>query len=81
MKSCNLVIGQEGGLTNLAAGVGTKTLITTDFMNYLYGPHGRMKRFNEVKLGPNNLCPNKVHVHANPYISDKDLVDLIYATI
>jgi len=77
IKNCDVIIGQEGGLTNLAAGIGTKCIITTDFMNYLYGKFGRMKQFNDVKLGPSNICPDGRHIHADPYISDKELLNLI----
>ena len=77
IKNCDVVIGQEGGLTNLAAGVGTKCIITTDFMNYLYGKHGRMKQYEIIKLGPANVCPKNGHIHLDPYISDKEIITII----
>jgi len=81
IKNCDVVIGQEGGLTNLASGIGTRCIITTDFMNYLYGKFGRMKQFNEIKLGPSNICPDGKHIHADPYISDEELLDLIIKNV
>lgn len=77
IKNCNLVIGQEGGITNLAAGLGTKCIITTDFMHALYGPKGIMKQFNEVKLGPKNLFPNSNHIHLDPFSSDDEIIKII----
>lgn len=81
IKFCDLVIGQEGGMTNLAAGIGTKTMITTDFMNYLYGKYGRMKQYDEIKLGPANICPNGNHIHLAPYVSDEEIVKSIYEAL
>lgn len=77
IKSCDLVIGQEGGMTNLAAGVGVKCIITTDFMHALYGPKGIMKQFSEVKLGPANMFPNSNHIHLDPFITDEDIIKTI----
>jgi ADP-heptose:LPS heptosyltransferase len=77
VKNCDLVIGQEGGLTNLAAGVGTKCIITTDFMHVLYGPRGVMRQFNEVKLGPKNMFPNSNHIHLDPFYSDDEIIKII----
>lgn len=77
IKNCDLVIGQEGGLTNLAAGLGVRCIITTDFMYALYGPQGIMKRFNEVRLGPKNMFPNSNHIHINPFNSDDEIIKII----
>lgn len=77
IKYCDLVIGQEGGMTNLAAGVGTRCIITTDFMHALYGPRGIMKQFAEVKLGPANMFPNSNHINLNPFISDDEIINTI----
>lgn len=77
IKHCDLVIGQEGGMTNLAAGVGTRCIITTDFMHALYGPNGIMKKYKEVKLGPKNLFPKENHIHISPFASDKDIINII----
>ncbi len=77
LKVCDIVIGQEGGMTNLAAGVRTKCIITTDFMHALYGPYGIMKRFNEIKLGPMNILPQGGHIHVSPFATDQELLNLI----
>lgn len=77
IKCCDLVIGQEGGMTNLAAGVGTRCIITTDFMNALYGTKGIMRQLAEVKLGPKNLFPKKDHIHLSPYTTDENIVNTI----
>jgi len=77
VKHCDLVIGQEGGMTNLAAGVGTRCIITTDFMHALYGPRGLMKQFAEVKLGPANMFPNANHINLDPFITDDELINTI----
>jgi hypothetical protein len=76
-KVCDIVIGQEGGMTNLAAGVGTKCIVTTDFMHALYGPYGIMKQFSEVKLGPANVLPNNGHIHVSPFATDEELLAII----
>jgi len=77
IKYCDIVIGQEGGITNLAAGVGTRCIITTDFMHALYGPKGIMRQLVEVKLGPKNLFPNSKHIHLSPFVSDEEIVEAI----
>jgi hypothetical protein len=77
IKCCDLVIGQEGGMTNLAAGVGTRCAITTDFMNALYGPKGIMRQLNSIQLGPKNLFPNRDHIHFDPYSTDEEILNII----
>jgi ADP-heptose:LPS heptosyltransferase len=77
IKCCDIVIGQEGGMTNLAAGVGVKCITTTDFMHALYGPRGVMKQFAEVKLGPANMFPNGNHINLDPFMSDEDIINTI----
>ena len=77
IKYCDLVIGQEGGMTNLASGIGTRCIITTDFMHALYGPNGVMKQFAEVKLGPANMFPNANHINLDPFITDNELINTI----
>ena len=77
IKCCDIVIGQEGGMTNLAAGVGVKCIITTDFMHALYGPRGVMKQFSDVNLGPANMFPNGEHKHISPYATDEELLTII----
>lgn len=77
IKYCDIVIGQEGGMTNLAAGVGTKCIITTDFMHALYGRKGIMRQLENIKLGPAIMFPGNDHIHLDPLISDMDIVDVV----
>jgi len=77
IECCDLVIGQEGGMTNLAAGVGTRCAITTDFMNALYGTRGVMRQLDQVQLGPKSLFPNRDHIHFSPYDTDEYIINTI----
>jgi hypothetical protein len=74
IKNCDYFIGSEGGLSNIAAGVGTKTIITGDFIHQLYGWNGVIEKNEEPKLGPKFYFPEFGHVTLNPYISDEDVV-------
>ena len=47
IKAADCFIGAEGGLANLASGVGTKTIITGDFVHQLYGWNGVIKKIKE----------------------------------
>jgi hypothetical protein len=64
-------------MTNLAAGVGTRCIITTDFMNALYGTKGIMRQLKEVRLGPKNLFPNQDHIHLSPYDTDDHIINIV----
>lgn len=77
MKACDAFIGAEGGLANLAAGAGVKTIITGDFIHQLYGWNGVLKKIKEPKLGPVYYFPEFGHVTLNPYISDEEVVNQI----
>jgi hypothetical protein len=77
MKNCHAFIGTEGGLANLAAGAGTKTIITGDFVYQLYGPNGVLKKIDEPKLGPKYYFPEKGHVTLNPYLTDNEVYESI----
>lgn len=77
MKFCDAFVGTEGGLCNLAAGVGTKTIITGDFVHQLYGWNGVLKKIKEPKLGPVHYFLNINHVELNPYITDEEVVNQI----
>ncbi len=75
LKNCDYFIVAEGGLCNLAAGVGTKTIITGDFIHQLYGWNGVIEKCNEPKLGPKYYFPNNKHVTLNPYLTDVEVVE------
>lgn len=77
IKNCDWMIGGEGGLTNLAAGVGTKTIITGDFIHQLYGPNGCIKKIQEPKMGPKTYFPNVGHITLDPFLTDDEVVNKI----
>jgi len=77
LKMCHAFIGTEGGLANLAAGVGTKTILTGDFIHQLYGPKGVLKQIDEPKLGPKYYFPNSGHVVLDPFLTDEEVVEQI----
>lgn len=74
IKNCDYFIGSEGGLSNIAAGLGVKTIITGDFVHQLYGWNGVIEKNEEPKLGPKFYFPEFGHVTLNPYISDEELI-------
>jgi ADP-heptose:LPS heptosyltransferase len=78
-KFCDWVIGSEGGLTNLAAGVGTRVIYTTDFTYGLFGPNGRMYKYQDPlsKIGPRAFFPNKGHIALPPDTNYFDLPEII----
>lgn len=77
LKYCDYFIGTEGGLANLAAGVGCKTILTYEFMWQCYGPRGTVKPFtNGPALGPVYYFPEG-HVYLPLYKTDQEIVDLI----
>lgn len=81
IKNCDYFIGSEGGLSNIAAGLGVKTIITGDFVHQLYGWNGVIEKNEEPKLGPKFYFPEFGHVTLNPYISDEEVVSQIKSHI
>jgi hypothetical protein len=81
IKNCDYFIGSEGGLSNLAAGVGTKTIITGDFVHQLYGWNGVIEKNEEPKLGPKYYFKDIEHITLNPYITDEEVVKQIIQII
>jgi len=81
IKYCDAFVGAEGGLCNLAAGVGTKTIITGDFVHQLYGWNGVIKKIKEPKLGPKYYFPNAGHIELNPYLTDNEVAKQIIKSI
>lgn len=83
IKNCDYVIGAEGCITNMSSAIGTKTIITTDYIHQMFGPKGinwlkRGRDFSNLEkrtpfLGPNLYFPNKGHVHLNPYLTDYEV--------
>lgn len=81
LKYCDAFIGTEGGLANLAAGVGCKTIITGDFVHQLYGWNGVLKKLNDPQLGPLKYFKNFGHVTIDPYYNDDNVVQTIIESI
>jgi hypothetical protein len=77
LKYCNAFVGTEGGLANLAAGVGCKTILTGDFIHQLYGPNGVLRKIENPQLGPDKYFPKVGHLMINPYFTDKEVVEQI----
>lgn len=78
LKYCDAFIGTDGGLATIAAGVGTKTIITGDFNLQLYGWNGVLKKIQDPKLGPNKYFSKELgHLTLNPYLSDKEVINQI----
>jgi hypothetical protein len=77
LKFCDYFVGTEGGLANLAAGVGCKTILTYEFMWQCYGPRGTVRPFKDgPQLGPVYYFPEG-HVYLPLYKTDEEIVDLI----
>jgi hypothetical protein len=81
IKACDAFIGTEGGLANLAAGVGCKTILTGDFIHQLYGPNGCIKKIEDPQLGPNKYFPKVGHLMLNPYYNDIEVANAIIESI
>lgn len=80
LKNCDYFIGAEGGLANLASGVGCKTILTSDFVHQLYGWNGVIRKIKEPKLGPRYYFSDG-HIDLDPYLSDEDVVKHIIQII
>ena len=77
IKYCDAFVGTEGGLCNLAAGLGVKTIITGDYVHQLYGPNGVIKKIEEPKLGPKYYFPGAGHVTLDPFLTDEEVYEQI----
>lgn len=74
IKFSQAFIGAEGGLANIAAGCGVKTILTSDFVHQLYGWNGVMsKHSKEPKLGPRYYFPEAGHIDLDPYFTDEEV--------
>ena len=79
IKHCDAFIGAEGGLANLAYGVGTKTIITGDFVHQLYGWNGVLKKIKQPKLGP--VWYGEGHIEIDPYATDDEVIKQILKNV
>jgi hypothetical protein len=77
LKNSHYFIGAEGGLANLASGVGTKTILTGDFVHQLYGWNGVIEKCEEPKLGPKYYFGKKTHTVLEPYLTDEEVIKQI----
>ena len=77
LKHCDAFIGTEGGLANLAAGVGCRTILTGDFIHQLYGSNGVLKKIKSPQLGPNKYFTELGHLMLNPYYTDNQVLERI----
>jgi hypothetical protein len=80
LKHCDFFVGAEGGMANLAFGVGCKTILTSDFVHQLYGWNGVIRKIPEPKLGPRFYFPTG-HIDLDPYLTDEEvatqMIDII----
>lgn len=81
IKNSDWFIGAEGGLSNLASGIGTNTIITGDFIHQLYGWNGVIEKNKEPKLGPKYYFNEEDHITLNSYLTDMEVVEKINETI
>lgn len=81
LKYCDAFVGSEGGQCNMASGVGTRTIITGDFVHQLYGWNGALKKIKEPKLGPIHYFKDKGHVVLDPYLTDEQVTEEIIKNV
>ena len=79
MKQCDFVVGSEGGISNLSAGCGIPTIITTDFIFQNYSTHGRVRPNKNPQLGPLAYFPDRTDIffHLAPTVTDAEIPELI----
>jgi hypothetical protein len=77
IKQADFLIGSEGGITNLGAGVNTKCIITTDFIWQLYGPNGCIRKHDKPTMGPATYFPDRGHIHIDPFATDREVGEII----
>ena len=77
IKMADVFIGSEGGLSNCAAGVNTRCIITTDFIAQLYGANGCIGHSLKPAMGPATYFPERGHVHLDPYLPDNEVAEQI----
>ncbi len=83
LKNCDLFFGYPGGLHWLAAGVGIKTVCTSEHVMDHYTNNGEFigKDFNKFKeewqVHASKLFTNQEHVLLEPFISDDAIVDYL----
>lgn len=81
LRYCDAFLGTEGGLCNLAAGVGCRTIITGDFVHQLYGWNGCIKQIKVPKLGPKWYFSDDDHIELDPYLTDDEVINNVLNSI
>lgn len=81
IKASEYFLGAEGGLQNLAASVGTKTIYTTDFIHQNYGINGRIRKCDPPQMGSCVYFPSAGHTALDPCIKDEDITSTIKGII
>ncbi len=74
LKRCAAFVGTEGGLANIAAGVGTPCLLTGEYVHQLYGWNGVMRQMKDPQLGPHLYFPDGGHTMLDPYLTDDEVI-------
>lgn len=77
IKACDWFVGSEGGLANLACGVKTPTIITTDFLAQNYWKQGRVRKCDRPMMGPSIYDPEVSHSELHPCIPDREIASKI----
>ena len=75
IKMADVFVGSEGGLSNLANGVGRRSIITTDFIAQLYAANGCIRKHQKPTMGPAAYNSELGHVHLDPYLTDAEVAD------
>lgn len=81
MYNCEYIIGAEGGMTNLASGLKTKTICATDFSNALFGKYGRMYQYEDWydRITPSAFFPNDGHINLDSSIdTNEKIIETLY---
>lgn len=73
LKYCDVFIGAEGGLANLAFAVGTDTILTSDFIHQLYGPKGVIQQVAKPMCEPIHYGGPNTHINLDPYLTDEEV--------
>jgi hypothetical protein len=85
INACDYFVGTEGGLANIAYGLGIPTILTAEFVHQLYGENGVIRKVHNPQLGPVFYEPNSriPHRQLQLYQSDdtiaQHIIDLILA--
>jgi hypothetical protein len=81
IKHVDWYVGPEGGLLNIAGGLGTKTIYNWDWVHHLYGPNGIIKKCDPPMLGPANMFGSETNWAIDPYVTDEELFQNIFNII